>query len=142
MASVCVPVCEQLYDALEDHLLRIKRKSGLTFGRTATQPFSYSGVRDRAERAYKKAGLEPSDLQLHECRHSFKGFLEATDIRDSRIDRYMGHANHSVQARYSHQAEHQYLDDAKALSEYLRRADTPSRADQVRDGRATVRDTA
>jgi hypothetical protein len=66
--------------------------------------------------------------------------LEATNIRDSRIDRYLGHANHSVQARYSHQLDHQYLEDARALSEFLRRADTPSRVEQVRDSRATMRD--
>jgi len=28
----------------------------------------------------------------------------------------MGHANHSVQARYSHQLDASYLDDAKILS--------------------------
>jgi hypothetical protein len=26
--------------------------------------------------------------------HSYKAFLEAADIRESRVDRYMGHANH------------------------------------------------
>jgi hypothetical protein len=40
-----------------------------------------------------------SQLQLHEGRHSFKTFLEAADIRDSRIDRYLCHANHGVQGR-------------------------------------------
>lgn len=95
-------------------------------------------TRKLAERAFKKKGFEPADLQLHECRHTFKAFLEATEIRDSRIDRYMGHSNHTVQARYSHQLEAQYLEDAKALTDYLRRTDTPSR---VRDSRATVHDT-
>jgi hypothetical protein len=38
--------------------------------------------------------------------------------------------------------EAQYLDDANDLSEYLSRADTPSRIEQVRDNCATVRDTA
>jgi integrase len=137
-----VPIPEPLYALLDEHLLRTGRTSGLIFGRSESTPFSYSGSRARAERAYKGVGLEPSDLQLHECRHSYKTFLEAADIRESRVDRYMGHANHSVQGRYSHQLEAQYLDDANDLSEYLSRADTPSRIEQVRDNCATVRDTA
>jgi hypothetical protein len=43
----------------------------------------------------------------------------------------MGHANPSVSARYRHQLDHQYLDDARALSEYLRRADSPARIEQA-----------
>jgi integrase len=92
-------------------------------------------------KAHTDAGLTPSDLQLHECRHSFKTFLEDSGIRESRVDRYMGHADHSVQGRYSNQSEAKYLEDAHALTGFLRRADTPARLDQVRDSRATVRDT-
>jgi integrase len=131
--------------------VKLGRTEGLAFGQSATQPFSYNAVRERAERVWNRVGIKPSEfgnhdpkihgesqLQLHEGRHSFKAFLEAADIRDSRIDRYMGHANHSVQGRYSHQLDAQYLDDAKALSEYLRLADTPSRVQQVRTSRAPV----
>jgi hypothetical protein len=53
----------------------------------------------------------------------------------------MGHADHSVQGRYSHQSEAKYLEDAQALTAFLRRADTPARVEQLRDSRATVRDT-
>jgi integrase len=136
-----VPIPEPLYEILDEHLLRLGRDTGLIFGRSESQPFSYSGVRARTERAYQAAKLEPSDLQLHECRHAFKTFLEDAGIRESRVDRYMGHANHSVQGRYSHQSEAKYLEDAQALTAFLRRADTPSRIEQVRDSRATVRDT-
>jgi integrase len=112
--------------------VKLGRTEGLIFGQSATQPYSYNAVRDRAERVWRKAGLEPSDFQLHEGRHSYKAFLEATEIRDSRIDRYMGHANHSVQARYSHQLDPSYLDDAQTLSAFLRLADTPARVHQLR----------
>ena len=54
-------------------------------------------------------------LQLHECRHSFKTFLEDAEIRASRVDRYLGHADHAVQGRYSHQSDAKYLEDAQAL---------------------------
>ena len=99
---------EQLYEILEEHLVKIGRTEGLIFGQSATQPFSYNAVRERAERAWRKIGLDQpplpvtgrptSSLQLHECRHSYKSYLEATEIRDSRIDRYVGHADHSVLA--------------------------------------------
>lgn len=135
-----VPVPEQLYEILDEHLLRLGRTSGLIFGRSAEAPFDYHAVRDGAERAYKAAGLVPTDLQLHECRHSYKAFLEAADIRESRVDRYMGHANHSVQARYSHQFDGKYLEDAQALSAYLRRADSPGRMEQLEKAEATTRE--
>ena len=137
-----VPVCEQLYEILEDHLLRLGRDTGLAFGRNADTPYSYSAVRARAKRAFKHAKLEPSDLQLHECRHSYKSWLEDIGIPDSRIDRYLGHSDGSVQRRYSHQLDHQYLEDAQALTDYVRRAVSPTRGDQVRDSRATVRDSS
>jgi hypothetical protein len=43
----------------------------------------------------------------------------------------MGHADHTTPGRYCHQLDAQYLKDARALSEYLRRAYTPSRVEQV-----------
>jgi len=88
---------------------------GPDLGRSESQPFSYSGVRDRAQRAYKASKVEPSTLQLHECRHTYRTFTEDSGIRESRVDRYMGHADHSVQGRYSHQSEAKYLEDAQAL---------------------------
>jgi hypothetical protein len=39
----------------------------------------------------------------------------------------MGHADHSTPGRYRHQLDAQYLEDANALRDYLRRADTPGR---------------
>jgi integrase len=94
------------------------------------QPAGYKGA----------AGLVQTDLQLHECRHSYKAFLEAADIRESRVDRYMGHANHSVQARYSHQFDGKYLEDAQALTMYLRRTDSPGRIEQLETTEALTRE--
>jgi hypothetical protein len=36
-----------------------------------------------------------------------------------------------MDARYTHMLDHSYLDDARALNEYLRRADSPSRIEQL-----------
>lgn len=128
-----VPIPEPLYEILDEKLLRLGRSERLIFGKTATEPFNYFSLRERTERAWSKAELRPSDLQLHEGRRSYSSFLSAAGVPDSRADRYMGHANHTVQGRYRHQLDPQYLDDAKTFTEYLRKADTPTRAGQVRD---------
>jgi hypothetical protein len=49
------------------------------------------------------------------------------------------HADHSVQGRYSHQSDVKYLEDAQALTAFLRRADTPARVEQVRQLRDSAR---
>jgi Phage integrase family len=148
-AARTIPIPEQLYEILDEHLLRLDRTEGLIFGRTAETPFTYSGVRARAARVLEDAGFEPADFQMHEARHSYRTFLAAAGIPRDRRDRYLGHTDGSVGGRYEHQLEHQYLDDARTLGEYLARADTPARIeelgeieiqDEVRDTRATVRD--
>lgn len=40
-------------------------------------------------------------------------------ISETRADRYMGHSNPSVQARYRHQLEGQLAEDAERLDAYL-----------------------
>jgi integrase len=133
-----VPVPGQLFDILDEHLLRLGRTSGLIFGRSAETPFSYSGVRARAMRVLKDAGIEKHDLQLHECRHTYRTLLADAGIPRDRRDRYSGHADNTVGGRYEHQLEHQYLDDSQTLTDYLTRADTPTR---LRDNCATVSDS-
>jgi hypothetical protein len=91
-----------------------------------------------SDRSITKAKLEPSDLQLHECRHTFRSLLAAAGVPRDRRDRYTGHSDPSVGGRYEHQLDHSYLDDAKTFSDYLRRADTPQRAGQLRAMRASL----
>lgn len=119
-----VPVCEQVYELLEPHL---RDRAGLAFGQSVTEPFSYNAVRERTERVWRRAGLEPSDLGLHEARHTFSSLLAAAGVPKDRRDRYLGHSDPTMDGRYTHQLDPSYLDDAQALSAYLRRADTPSR---------------
>ena len=59
--------------------------------------------------------------------HTFSSLLAAAGVPKDRRDRYLGHSDPTMDGRYTHQLDPSYLDDAKALSEYLRRADTPSR---------------
>jgi integrase len=129
-----VPVSGQLFEILDEHLLRLPWGAGLAFGRSATTPYSYSGVRARAMSAYEDAKVEPSDLQLHECRHSFSSWLAAAGIPRERRDRYLGHVDTSMDGRYMHALDHQYLDDARTFGDYLTRADTPSRMTGAQTG--------
>lgn len=88
------------------------------FGESATRPFDYGKTTRRAYSAFKSAGLPR--IALHEARHSFRSYLDAIAvISDTRIDRYLGHADGSMRARYTHAFKGQLADDAAALDEYL-----------------------
>jgi integrase len=101
--------------------------SAFVFG-TDGAPFSPNTLRDRSIRSWAAAAvgaflqgrddkLEP--IGLHEARHSFSTWLDHAGISETRADRYMGHANPSVQARYRHQLEGQLDEDARRLEEWL-----------------------
>jgi integrase len=105
-----VPLPATLRTILDKHMERTGRSGDdLIFGRTATEPFTPSHIRRKADAAFG----------LHELRHSYSSYLDAAGISETRADRYMGHSNPSVQARYRHQLEGQLTEDAKRLDEYL-----------------------
>jgi integrase len=98
----------------------------LTFGRTASEPFTDSHLRKRAREAWAVAAVgsflrgESGRLEwigFHECRHTYSTFLDAAGVSETRADRYMGHADHSTPGRYRHPA--QLVEDAARLDEYL-----------------------
>jgi integrase len=81
-------------------------------------PYDYGKMTRRAYSALKSAKLE--QFTLHELRHSFRSYLDAIPaISDTRVDRYMGHSDNSMRARYTHSLESQLAVDAAALDEYL-----------------------
>lgn len=101
--------------------------SAFVFG-SDEAPFSPNTLRDRAIRCWaaaavggflqgRDAGLAP--IGLHEARHSFSTWLDHAGISETRADRYMGHANPSVQARYRHQLDGQLAEDAARLEDWL-----------------------
>jgi integrase len=105
-----VPLPETLRAILAGHLERTGRTGDeLLFGRTAEAPFTASHVRRVAAAPYG----------LHELRHSYSSYLDAAGISETRANRYMGHSDPSVQARYRHQLEGQLAEDAARLDEYL-----------------------
>ncbi len=91
-------------------------------------PFVPNTIRRRAEACWAVSAVgaflqgRSSDLEpigLHESRHSFSTWLDHAGISEARADRYMGHANPSVSARYRHQLEGQLAEDAATLEAYL-----------------------
>jgi integrase len=130
-----VPLPETLRVYVERHIAQTGRAGDdLLFGRTASDPFTPTHIRDVANAAWLSTHSDDCALRsggdcdcdegltrigLHECRHSFSTYLDAAGISETRADRYMGHSNASVQARYRHQLEGQLADDAARLNAYL-----------------------
>jgi integrase len=121
-----VPVIGPLREVLERRC-RSRQQNAFVFG-SDESPFVPNSIRRHAERCWAAAavgaflqgqagGLEP--IGLHEARHSFSTWLDHAGISETRADRYMGHANPSVQARYRHQLEGQLAEDASRLEAYL-----------------------
>jgi integrase len=94
-----VPIARALRRELRAHVFRCGRRTGLVFGRTDEMPFSHSGVQDRADRAWRNAGLER--ISYHECRHTFASLLIAAGLSAQRnpmaiakeLAQYVGHAS-------------------------------------------------
>ena len=59
-------------------------------------PFQPSNLWRRAQRAWKRAALEP--IGLYEARHTFASVLIAAGVNAKAITTYMGHA--SIQTTY------------------------------------------
>jgi integrase len=120
-----VPCPELLRPYFEGHRLETGRGGDdLVFGRSGSVPFERTTIRRRADRAWRKAGLEPIDP--HECRHSFVSLMHAAGVPLERIGDYVGHTSTYMTSRYRHLVKGQAEADAKALDEYLaRQADGP-----------------
>ncbi len=89
-----VPVASVLRDYLDQHLVGLEWNAGLVFGSSAVSPFAPSGIRLRANRTWKGAGLEL--ISLHECRHTFASLMIAAGVNAKALSTYMGHANISI----------------------------------------------
>lgn len=122
-----VPVVDRLRPILERRC-EGRPRTAFVFG-SDEAPFTPNNVRRHAEKHWAAAavgaflrdgdGLELVPIGLHEARHSFSTWLDHAGISETRADRYMGHANPSVQARYRHQLEGQLDEDAQRLEAWL-----------------------
>lgn len=122
-----IPMPETLRLILSAHVETAKRSGhDLIFGRSGESPFTPTHNAKRAAKAWA-ATPTLTPITLHEARHSYSSMLDAAGISEARSDRYMGHANPSVAARYRHQLDGQLAEDAKRLEDYL----TGSKAGKV-----------
>jgi integrase-like protein len=77
---------------LLDHLMRSGRRGDdLVFGKTATLPFEPKRVTERADEAWKAAGLDR--ITLRKCRHTAASMMIAAGIPAKDIAEAMGHAD-------------------------------------------------
>lgn len=127
-----VPIVGALRDVLVDHKARQGRGTGLVFGSSAETPFVPSNLWRRAQRAWKRAGLEP--IGLHEGRHTFASVLIAAGVNAKAITTYMGHT--SIQTTYDLYGKLMPGSESEAaalVDAYLARSDTQSRLAQLDD---------
>jgi integrase len=129
-----VPVAGSLRLRLLEHKARTgRRDNDLVFGRTATEPFTPSHVRDRALGAWAATAvgaflrceaitLEP--IGLHECRHTYVSLMHAAGRSLEEIGDYVGHSSAYVTDRYRHLLDGARTEAADALESLLTGAQT------------------
>jgi integrase len=114
-----VPIAAILRDHLLEHRLREDRDGDdLIFGRSVRDPFSPDQVQRRADKVWKKAGLER--ITPHECRHTYASLMIAAGVNAKALSTYMGHANISITLdRYGHLMPGSEDEAAGLLDAYL-----------------------
>jgi integrase len=130
-----VPIAPILRDYLTEHLARTGRRgSELIFGRTPTLPFVANRTQERADEAWKNAGLER--LTPHACRHTFASLMIAAGVNAKALSTFMGHANISITLdRYGHLMPGSEEEAAALLDSYLT-AQRKRAEDQAREASA------
>lgn len=120
-----VPLAPVLRAHLVDHRARERRLAGLVFGRSAERPFSPSTLANRAQRAWKVAGMAP--IGLHECRHTFASFMIAAGVNAKALQTFMGHSSVTITYdRYGHLMPGSEDEASLLLTAYLERAVRPA----------------
>lgn len=132
---------------LRDHLATLKAATGrdgrdFVFGATADRPFSPSHIRREALKAWAAANKERAKqgqpplvpIELHSCRHTFVSLMHDAGLSLERIGDYVGHGSTYMTDRYRHLLAGHEQEAARMLDEYLARADTAARIEQIDGG--------
>jgi integrase len=92
----------------------------LVFG-DGRAPFSATCAYERAQRAWRRAGLHP--ICLHDCRHTFASLMIAAGVNAKALSTFMGHANISITLdRYGHLMPGAEDEAASLMDAYLQAA--------------------
>ncbi len=137
-----VPLVGALRRIIAEHRLATGRTGGaLVFGRTATEPFIPSTVRNRALKAWKAendrrvkqaedAGEDPGSvellvpLKLHEGRHCAASYLIAAGLNPKQLSIYIGHSDiRTTYNRYGHLMPGDEAQAVRQLDQFLEGAE-------------------
>jgi integrase len=129
---------------LRDYLTELKAQTGrdgsdFVFGATGDRPFVPWSVRERALKAWKKVNEKRAQAELpalvpiglHECRHTFVSLMHDAGLSLERIGDYVGHSSAYMTDKYRHLLKGHEDEARKLFDEYLARADTSSRLEQL-----------
>ncbi len=115
-----VPLAKVLRAYLLEQRLACSWTDGLIFGRSATRPFLAKTPNDRAQRAWKAAGM--TSIGLHECRHTFASFMIAAGVNPKALCTYMDHSSVTITFdRYGHLMPGNEAEAAGLLDAFLAR---------------------
>jgi integrase len=121
-----VPVANTLRAILAAHVLRTGRSGrDLIFGRTASEPFTPSHMRKRANAAWAKADPPLAPIGLHEARHTYVSLMHDAGMSLERIGDYVGHSSAYMTERYRHLLEGHAAEAAQMFDAYLTRQSSP-----------------
>lgn len=113
-----VPIPALLREHLIAHKLRSGHSQGLAFPGGRGGPFDGWAAQERADKAWKAAGL--ARLTLHEARHTFASLMIAAGVNAKALSTYMGHAAISITLdRYGHLMPGNEGEAAELLDTYL-----------------------
>jgi len=152
-----VPVPPLLRDYLTAWKVESSRDgAALVFGTGASSPFGPPNVRNRALKAWdradavdaeeaKETGRKPRPLVwlgLHELRHVWVSLLHDAGFSLEMIGKFAGHSSSWMTERYSHLLPGAAVAAGEGFGEYLERANTLRRLEQLGDGVADDPDAA
>lgn len=125
-----VPIAAILRDYLVDQ--RLDARKGLVFGRANGTPFATSTISLRANKAWKRAKLNP--ITLHECRHTFASLMIAAGVNPKALQTFMGHSSITVTLdRYGHLFPGSEGEAAVLLDAYLAESHERARSASIDD---------
>jgi integrase len=135
-----VPISGALRDYLTAHKqLTGRDRDDFVFGSRADRPFAPSHIRKKAAKAWSAANIDRAKgglellrpIGLHDCRHTCVSLMFDAGLSLERIGDYVGHSSTYMTDRYRHLLDGHEAEAAKLLDDYLARADTAGRLEQL-----------